>query len=848
MPPFVPPPNPPALIKTVAVNPQSDRLEGPHKGLPASSLMGQKTLISQIPIPIQASPLPTAEEVKPQTTPPAVVEFYFSDPQNIPASSGSPIPPSAEDKADLLGNPISVGDHPQPNTHSSPNAPSAAIKAPPSVVLGLNGDKTLQPNQAHLLVTRKRGGKTQQFQIKPPLAQTDNPTPTNQQEFEIFPDNPSETAPPVTPQEPVGVVELIADRQEYDSVNEVVYAEGNVIMRFTNGVLLADRLRVNLPDQFVVAEGKVVLERGEQTLRGERFEYYFVQDKGIVFNANGEIYQPTTRSDFSAGLPSDITNTLIPNDTLNERLAANQPLQRITGRDGVSFGSSIGLGENSQGVGSNIPDLPTPQGRGRGGQINRIRFQAEQMEFDGDGWRATNARLSNDPFSPPELEIQAETATFRNIAPLVDEVKLTNSRVVIDQENSFPTQDRLILDRRDRQPGVISFGYDNRDRGGFYVERGFNLIDNDTVSWEIKPQYYLQKGIDPEGITNDDPNTDLYLQDKDDIDAISPPTFGFVNRFEANLSPDTNLFIRTSVTSLDFDEQFEDRVRAKAYIQQKVEAFNSVNDVRLEYNFRERLFNGSLGFQTVRDSLGVIFVSPQIPLDNQGLQLSYQASIQNVNADTDQIDLLPPIRDNNRVTLLRAQGAASISRPFILWAGQPLPATPDEGLRYTPVPIQPFVQLWASVTGVGSIYGNGDSQPSISGSIGFSGQVGHFSRPFLDYTGFNITFSQALRGDPSPFLFDRYADLKVISFALTQQIYGPVRFGVQSALNIDTNEEINTDLFLEYSRRTYSILLRYNTVLQVGSINLRISDFNWSGNPGPFDGTGIRPVIQGVPR
>ena len=147
-----------------------------------------------------------------------------------------------------------------------------------------------------------------------------------------------------------------------------------------------------------------------------------------------------------------------------------------------------------------------------------------------------------------------------------------------------------------------------------------------------------------------------------------------------------------------------------------------------------------------------------------------------------------------------------------------------------------------------SLYGNGDSQPSISGSIGVSGQLGNFSRPFFDYTGFNLSFSQALRGDPSPFLFDRFADLKTISWALTQQLYGPVRFGVQSALNIDTDDEINTDLFLEYSRRTYNILLRYNSRLQVGSISLRISDFNWSGNPGPFDGTGIRPVIQGVPR
>ena len=183
-----------------------------------------------------------------------------------------------------------------------------------------------------------------------------------------------------------------------------------------------------------------------------------------------------------------------------------------------------------------------------------------------------------------------------------------------------------------------------------------------------------------------------------------------------------------------------------------------------------------------------------------------------------------------------------------LWFGQALPPTPEEGLKYTSTPVLPYLALSTGVTGVTSLYGNGDSQPSLSGTIGVSGQVGNFSRPFLDYTGFNLSFSQALRGDPSPFFFDRFADLKTLTWGITQQLYGPLRFGVQSAYNIDTDQEINTDLYFEYSRRTYSILLRYNTVLKVGSISLRISDFNWGGNPGPFDGTGIRPVIQGVPR
>ena len=88
----------------------------------------------------------------------------------------------------------------------------------------------------------------------------------------------------------------------------------------------------------------------------------------------------------------------------------------------------------------------------------------------------------------------------------------------------------------------------------------------------------------------------------------------------------------------------------------------------------------------------------------------------------------------------------------------------------------------------------------------------------------------------------------MVSLGLTQQLYGPLRFGVQSAYSITTSSEISTDYFLEYSRRTYNLQIRYNPQLQVGSFNLRISDFNWNGNPGTFDGSDIRPVIHGVPR
>ncbi|MCS6814054.1 MAG: DUF3769 domain-containing protein, partial [Cyanobacteria bacterium] len=147
----------------------------------------------------------------------------------------------------------------------------------------------------------------------------------------------------------------------------------------------------------------------------------------------------------------------------------------------------------------------------------------------------------------------------------------------------------------------------------------------------------------------------------------------------------------------------------------------------------------------------------------------------------------------------------------------------------------PYLRLVTGITGISSFYTTGDTQATLTGSIALQAQFGQFSRTFFDYTGLNISYSQTLGGNNSPFLFDRIVDTRVLSGGFLQQIYGPVRFGVQTAVNLDNGREISTDYILDYSRRAYGITLRYNPVLQLGSINLRISDFNWTGRTEPFD-------------
>ncbi|MBC7972353.1 MAG: DUF3769 domain-containing protein, partial [Verrucomicrobia bacterium] len=213
---------------------------------------------------------------------------------------------------------------------------------------------------------------------------------------------------------------------------------------------------------------------------------------------------------------------------------------------------------------------------------------------------------------------------------------------------------------------------------------------------------------------------------------------------------------------------------------------------------------------------------------------------------TDRVDLLSPNRTNNRLSLGRFVSTVQLARGFTLWQGKALPPTPAEGLRYSPVPLTPYVNLGVTLRGVASAYTNGDTQQNLIASVGLSGQFGHFSRNFFDYTAFNISYVQFVGSGQSPFLFDRTVDTRILSVGITQQIYGPFRIGFQTSINLDSSNQFSTDYILEYSRRTYAIVLRYNPVLAIGAIGLRISDFNWTGGTDTFEGSDITPVEGGV--
>jgi Protein of unknown function (DUF3769)/LptA/(LptD N-terminal domain) LPS transport protein len=628
-------------------------------------------------------------------------------------------------------------------------------------------------------------------QVAPPPPREPVPTPAIT--------SPS-AAPPTKPIFPVaGVVELRAEQQEYNSTEQVITASGKVLMRFRNALLQADRLEVSLQTKKAVATGNVSLKRGQQVLTGEKFDYDFGNDKGVITQAGGAVYQPSIAQDLNVPRVAPANGEF--NDiSLAEKLQNDQPVRRITS----SSSTGVTIGSDRE-----IEFQPPLQPRGT---ITRLRYRADRLEFDGKILSGSGIRLTNDPFSPPELEVRADNISFQSLSEAEDQVNAANPRVTIDQGFTLPlVVSQLSLSQLGKDNNPFGFGLDTADRGGLYLERNIQLIDQKSLRLTLLPQYYLQRAIV-----------------KDQL--LSLNSLGLKTTLDASLGAGSTVKGTVEFTSLD-PNLLGDTLRSRISFNQELDLLSGKHNLLVSGAYRDRVSNGTLGFQDVQSNLGATLTSPKINLAGTGINLSYLFGAQLLNANTDQVGLAG---SDGRVNLSRLQAGASLSKSFKLWEGAGPPVDQRSTYNYSPVPVVPYLQLNTGLDAKVNSYSNGDSQSLYGYSVSLQGQIGHFTAPLFDYTGFNIGYAQNFLSGNSPYLFDRFLDSRIVTAGINQQIFGPLKAGIQTSINIDTGQSLGTDYYLDYSRRTFGILVRYNPLLQIGSIGFKLNDLDWRGTPDPF--------------
>lgn len=560
---------------------------------------------------------------------------------------------------------------------------------------------------------------------------------------------------------------LDADIQQYDQINQVFTARGNVQMQFRTVKLTADEIRVDLKDRIAVAEGSIVLTQGKQKLSGSRLEYNFTQEQGVLADASGTINTKTLNQEINGPLVTDLVSL------------------------------------------QNRRESPPTTG-------GILTFAAARIVFSPEGWKGQEIRVSPDQFDPPEIELRTPEATVRRTGPAADRLTINGGQLVFNQSTFLPVPAYTTVISNERRKAPSEVGSDSFDKGGLYYQQNFDFLIADNAELTISPQLYIQQALGARPFLSAE-NTGLQTK-------LSVSQAG---------GQITRLF--AEINGLVFNE-ISNRLRAR------IEHVVPVGDNRLtfSYGYRERFFNGVLGFQTVAQSYGVNWDSASIPIGDTGINFSYQGSVSFITADSDQPDL------NGRPELGRYRVAAAASKTIPLFVDQASPPT-REFLRYSARPITPGLWLDVGTSYIQSWYSSGDAQSYLAGGASLRTVIGRFVRDSLDYTALNVGYTSGFVGGTSPFLFDRIGSRELISAGILQQVWGPFRAGVQTIYDPLRRQTVDTYYTLNFDYRTYGLSLTYNPVRQIGGIQLRVDEFNWGTNPGGRPDQ-VTDVVNGVER
>ncbi|MEB3318536.1 MAG: DUF3769 domain-containing protein [Cyanobacteriota bacterium] len=465
------------------------------------------------------------------------------------------------------------------------------------------------------------------------------------------------------------------------------------------------------------------------------------------------------------------------------------------------------------------------------GTISRWRVQASQLVLTPTTFSGERVAFSNDPFTPAQswLDSEGVVATLQPNGDTV--IKAGRNEVVLEDRLRIPARRQTVVKKQEEVDNPWVIGVDREDRDGVFLGYNTRFRIGERGQLTLQPQLLVERAID--GQSDSYP----YPWQSAGADAQKQPAttgddFGLLARLQTNVFGfETNARLDLSTFNPD---NISNGTRSLAELTRDVQLpWVGISQLRLFGAYRFRTWNGTLGEQDVYSAFGG-FLEKKASLPNWGRLSSnylWRMGVGNYQGDDD--------NTTNLSTLWRANAIGSLNFSYPLWTGEAAPSTPLQGLANTAQPVVPGLSLNANLQGVLAYYGDGTNQNTASISGGPTLTLGHFVKPFLDYTQITITGGGTLRQGQSPFGFDRAVDLGTLGFGLTQQIVGPLVFNGGVGLNVDPKSEnygevTGSYLEVRWQRRSYEVGIFYSPYDGLGGLRVRLNDLNFSGPGVPF--------------
>jgi len=184
----------------------------------------------------------------------------------------------------------------------------------------------------------------------------------------------------------------------------------------------------------------------------------------------------------------------------------------------------------------------------------------------------------------------------------------------------------------------------------------------------------------------------------------------------------------------------------------------------------------------------------------------------------------------NLVTNLKGNLFYSLDQKFPIFIQKPKNKSIDISYRYIPQPITKGLSLDTRLEASYSFYENGGHQEYLGLGIGPEWIFGNLKNKTFDYTRISILPFYKFNSGESVFKFDQNYEDFTLNISYDQQLYGPIilkSFGILNLTNDsnDYGEFINSQISLNWKKRSYEVGIFYQPHNQAGGISFKLFGF-----------------------
>ena len=580
------------------------------------------------------------------------------------------------------------------------------------------------------------------------------------------------------------VNELLIESKIQSEKDNILFADGDVVVQFKDNILRADTLRYNKKNKLAKAEGNVRLKINNQIFQADMVQYDFVKRKGNFRNVKGLINSESIISDFD-----------FRSNSLSKNLLST--IQTIK-KDKIIF---------------------TPK------KVKNWIFSAKYLNVDQNQWSSKQAFLTNDLLETNQIKLQFNEL---KVYPYKEKLRFKSkvNNLIFQDRITIPfwVGDRTIFKKAENpfafQNGW-NIGYDKLNKDGFFIGRKLNTVKiNDDLSLNIEPQFLLQrilkgntKSFVQRNYSLNSPKVERNIS-LSDYFALSSALEGKVQEWDFKMTQELN--------TIDL-EKFANSVRTRAELSKEINLFNTTFVNRIFGAYRERIYNGSIGESEIYNAYG--------------WQLDQTKSWRNNAVEKNQIITLG-LGNYKAEELNSSDFAESYKGSVIYQLNQRLQIIEkkidslyvDESFKYIPEPIKQGVFINSKISANYNLYKDSNSQKYFGVGLGPEFVIGNYKKDFFDYTRLSILPFYKFKSGKSIFKFDQVSENFTVDLNFDQHLIGSWLIETQGTLNLDKDSDdygefIYSRIGMNFKKRSYSFGIFYQPHDQAGGINFILNGF-----------------------